>query len=68
MYRRESRAIYLLGRQALAKPLTRPCPGTRPGDEHQRRYITPPLKKSKPALRLSPLSTCVHPYIVVTVL
>ena len=28
---------------------------------------SPPLKKSKPAPRLSPLSTCLHPYIVIVV-
>ena len=50
----------------MAKPLTRPYLGTRPGNKHQRYYITPPLKKGKPALRLSPLSTCLHPYIVIT--
>ena len=54
------------GAKPLAEPLTRPCPGTRPGNKHQRRHITPPLKRSKPALRLSPPSTCLHPYIVIT--
>ena len=28
------------GAKPLAKPLTRPCPGTRLGDKHQRRHIS----------------------------
>ena len=34
------------GAKPLAEPLTRPCPGTRPGDEHQRRHSID-LKKVK---------------------
>ena len=33
------------GAKTLAKPLTRPYPGTRPGDEHQRRHTKQALRQ-----------------------